>query len=135
VRHAAVAEIAMGCLQSSRPPYVPQYGTAQPGYGGGYQPGHVVQGKPVGYGQEPYGQAYAPYGAGAAGAAYAPTCQPAYGPSYGGGYLQPGPTYQGYQGGNYANNGGGGGGMSAGMAGLAGFAGGFLAAEVIDDIF
>ena len=110
----------MGCCESSRPPYVPQYGSQA--YGGhhgyqSYQPGchpgqpcaQVVQGSPVYYGD---------------------SCRP-----HAGAYYQPGPAYQGGYAGNqnYANNGGGG--MSAGMAGLAGFAGGFLAAEVIDDIW
>ena len=111
----------MGCCESSRPPYVPHGSQAYGGMHGyqSYQPGYhpgqpcaqqVVQGSPVYYGD---------------------SCRP----TYAGAYYQPGPAYQGGYGGNYnyANNGGGG--MSAGMAGLAGFAGGFLAAEVIDDIF
>ncbi|CAK9038077.1 unnamed protein product [Durusdinium trenchii] len=145
----------MGCCESSRPPYAPYGGNAHhhqgpysQGHGyqnqsNGYVPGGVVQGKPVmggspGYAAYPYStpspcdgyQAghhhYAqPYGQPAYGqAAYG---QPAYGqPAYGQpAYGQPA----------YGQGGGGGNGMAMAGAGLAGLAGGFLAAELIDDIF
>ena len=131
----------MGCLQSSRPPYVPhvQYG----------KPGGVIQGQPVGYAQyqaQPYQTPYqeaSHYQAGPYQAGYQAPYQAGYQAPYQAGYQAPyqaqayqGPAYTGYGNGtSYSGGGGGGGGMAMAGAGLAGLAGGFIAAELIDDIF
>ena len=150
------SEAKMGCCESSRPPYVPyshgshgqygQYGTSYGSYGGpyggsgngtygnSYVPGGVVQGKPVTCGNGGHAQATT--------VAYSqPAYGPGYQPAYGGqgygyqpGYGQPAYGQPAYGQPSYQQTGGGNG-MAMAGAGLAGLAGGFLAAELLDDVF
>ena len=149
--HIVGGPTTMGCCESGPMPHAP--GPA--GYGRPHHSGmpqqHVVQGRPINngpmqannywaqpaqpgmpgmpgpmYQQGPYGPAYQ----------QGPYCQPGFGgPGYGPPYG--GPAYggygPGYGPGPYQN--GGGQGISPAAAGLAGLAGGFLAAELMDDIF
>ena len=140
----------MGCCESSRPPYVPynhghgQYGqgTSYGSYGGsygqgngtyaGYVPGGVVQGKPVTCGHGGHAQATT---VAYSQPAYGPGYQPAYGQGYGyqQAYGQPAYGQPAYGQPSYQQTGGNG--MAMAGAGLAGLAGGFLAAELLDDVF
>ncbi|CAJ1393589.1 unnamed protein product, partial [Effrenium voratum] len=154
LRSLVVLRNKMGCLQSSRPPYVPhvpQYSNAAPTVPAGYKPGGVVQGQPVGYSHEAqpyqtYQDAYQPYQSQYQPGPYQSQYQPGpyqsqYQPGpYQAGFEAPyqaqayqGPAYTGH--GNSYSGGGGGNGMAMAGAGLAGLAGGFIAAELIDDIF
>mmetsp|Transcript_56280 Transcript_56280/g.163164 ORF Transcript_56280/g.163164 Transcript_56280/m.163164 type:complete len:167 (+) Transcript_56280:95-595(+) len=124
--------------QFSGGPVVQGYAPGQPcGFGGAAQPCQQYQQQPApGYMPESYSAPHAQLGMYAPGAGPAPYGAPA-GYGYGGqpGYGGYGGPQPGYQGASAPAAGGGNNGMMMAGAGLAGLAGGFLAAEVLDDIF